>query len=178
MDEQEIEHKTNFAPLKFKIPKLAKTNCDSSSSKDSPKPLEFSKSDVPKSEKDISLQKIIPLEIQKSDKNFNSSEILPSDYSQVSVDDYGEALLRGMGWDEDSDNGKLNKNKLVTTRDIIIRPYRLGLGAEPDKNLKSSRKSSYSIASQSDSKITNGAYFVVNDKGPYHGFYGQILEID
>jgi G patch domain/KOW motif-containing protein len=46
------------------------------------------------------------------------------------VESFGEALLRGMGWQEGRAIGRGNK-KEVTAKDLVRRPHRLGLGAAP-----------------------------------------------
>ncbi|KAG7668162.1 hypothetical protein KSW81_002061 [Nannochloris sp. 'desiccata'] len=51
-------------------------------------------------------------------------------YEEMPVESFGEALLRGMGWQEGRAIGRGNK-KEVTTKDLIRRPHRLGLGAAP-----------------------------------------------
>jgi len=51
-------------------------------------------------------------------------------YGEMPVESFGEALLRGMGWQEGRAIGRGNK-KEVTTKDLIRRPHRLGLGAAP-----------------------------------------------
>jgi G patch domain and KOW motifs-containing protein len=48
-------------------------------------------------------------------------------YHRVPIDQFGAALLRGMGWNEE-DEGTSNHGKI---RDVLPRPHRLGLGAIP-----------------------------------------------
>lgn len=51
------------------------------------------------------------------------------EYAAVPVDEFGAALLRGMGWKEGDVVGK-RKNQVVKPRDIARRPALLGIGAK------------------------------------------------
>jgi len=51
------------------------------------------------------------------------------EYAAVPVDEFGAALLRGMGWNEGDVVGK-RKNQIVKPRDVARRPALLGLGAK------------------------------------------------
>ncbi|MES1906391.1 MAG: hypothetical protein MHPSP_004223, partial [Paramarteilia canceri] len=70
-------------------------------------------------------------------------------------------------------------------KEVIIRPNRLGLGAEPKMiksgENKSSRKNQnhFRLATENHSLIVPGAFFVIKDsKDPLSGFYGKILHFD
>uniref|UniRef100_A0AC35UH39 G-patch_2 domain-containing protein n=1 Tax=Rhabditophanes sp. KR3021 TaxID=114890 RepID=A0AC35UH39_9BILA len=58
-----------------------------------------------------------------------------SDYSMVSVDDFGKALLNGMGYNNGNGTWK-NKQTKVYIKDPVRRVDRLGLGADPTAKLK------------------------------------------
>jgi G patch domain and KOW motifs-containing protein len=49
-------------------------------------------------------------------------------YQRVPIEQFGAALLRGMGWKEEEENGT---SKQGQSRDVLPRPHRLGLGAIP-----------------------------------------------
>lgn len=51
------------------------------------------------------------------------------EYAAVPVDEFGAALLRGMGWKEGDVVGK-RKNQIIKPRDIARRPALLGIGAK------------------------------------------------
>ncbi|OMJ11153.1 Pre-mRNA-splicing factor SPP2 [Smittium culicis] len=58
-----------------------------------------------------------------------ADEMTLEDYEKVPVEDFGAALLRGMGWDEDEEpETKKAKNKHLSS---AMRPNLLGLGATP-----------------------------------------------
>lgn len=52
------------------------------------------------------------------------------DYEAVPVEDFGAALLRGMGWKE----GDTKKGRIDRPKEVVRRPNRLGLGAKELKN--------------------------------------------
>lgn len=62
------------------------------------------------------------------------NDVHSENYSKVRIEDFGRAILRGMGWD-----GKSNVNSSVY--EIKPRPERLGLGAMPLVLDKKQRKS-------------------------------------
>lgn len=51
------------------------------------------------------------------------------DYESLPVEEFGKALLRGLGWSDGQGVGR--KRQLVEPKQIIRRPERLGLGANP-----------------------------------------------
>ncbi|GAB4821489.1 hypothetical protein N2152v2_008535 [Parachlorella kessleri] len=51
-------------------------------------------------------------------------------YDAMPVDKFGEALLRGMGWQEGRAIGRGGKGEVVA-KELVRRPQRLGLGATP-----------------------------------------------
>ncbi|KAJ3339475.1 hypothetical protein HDU93_008189 [Gonapodya sp. JEL0774] len=55
-----------------------------------------------------------------------------ADYDGVPVDQFGTALLRGMGWKDGQAIGKNKKNALIRPIEYVARPALLGLGANPD----------------------------------------------
>ena len=52
-------------------------------------------------------------------------------FERVPVTQFGAALLRGMGWNDDSTRGTNNNNSSKDDDIIMPRPHRLGLGAIP-----------------------------------------------
>lgn len=54
---------------------------------------------------------------------------LPQDYESLPVEEFGKALLRGLGWSDGQGVGR--KRQLVEPKQTVRRPERLGLGANP-----------------------------------------------
>jgi hypothetical protein len=61
------------------------------------------------------------------------------DYEKMPIEDFGSALLRGMGWKEGKPVGK-NPNGIVSFLQVKPRPSLLGLGAEPEPEKEPTRK--------------------------------------
>ncbi|XP_054283082.1 G-patch domain and KOW motifs-containing protein-like [Macrosteles quadrilineatus] len=91
------------------------------------------------------------------------------DYDNVPVNDFGLAMLRGMGWAPGKGIGK--NEKLVAPTLPTLRPKGMGLGA--DKIIKSAEKKS----SNEDLKMVKGSFIRIiagHDKDAY----GQIEGLD
>ncbi|GBF88414.1 hypothetical protein Rsub_01126 [Raphidocelis subcapitata] len=56
-------------------------------------------------------------------------EMAPEDYEVTPVDEFAKALLRGMGWRDGEGVGR--SKAAVEVKQIVPRPERLGLGADP-----------------------------------------------
>ena len=66
----------------------------------------------------------------KYDLQMRPEESTLADYAAVPVEDFGQALLRGMGWEEGKGIGKGNTG-LLAPIEYVPRQDRLGLGAQP-----------------------------------------------
>ena len=66
----------------------------------------------------------------KRDMEMRPEECTLEDYDAVPVEDFGAAMLRGMGWTEGKPIGK-NQNGLAQPITYVARHDRLGLGAAP-----------------------------------------------
>ncbi|XP_045513698.1 G-patch domain and KOW motifs-containing protein [Pieris brassicae] len=88
------------------------------------------------------------------------------DYESIPIQDFGIAMLRGMGW---TPGKELSKYKLPQ-----LRPKGLGLGA--DKVVKENQKKS-TRENDEDLAIVKKA-FVKITMGKYAGFYGQVVSLD
>lgn len=78
---------------------------------------------VPKSE----------LELFKEDLESRPEAATEEDYDEVPIEEFGAAMLRGMGWkDEDEDKGEDegDERKRKEKEQLVIRPKQLGLGAK------------------------------------------------
>ncbi|CAF3057529.1 unnamed protein product [Rotaria sp. Silwood2] len=67
--------------------------------------------------------------------NTLENDIENADYDQVPIEDFGMAVMRGMGYNENTGLGKSNK-KQVDIFQPEIRPHGLGLGADREVLIK------------------------------------------
>ncbi|KAI9023311.1 DExH-box splicing factor binding site-domain-containing protein [Hyaloraphidium curvatum] len=67
----------------------------------------------------------------RHDVALRPDEATLEDYEKVPVDQFGAALLRGMGWKEGQGIGRNKKNAMLNPIEFIARPELLGLGAQP-----------------------------------------------
>ena len=103
-----------------------------------------------------------------------------ADYDAVPIEDFGMAVLRGMGYKEDSGLGITNKKQV----DVFVaetRPRGLGLGAdrkvlEKINQLKRNLKKA-GINESDDLCMEKGACVLI-EKGPHADMYGTIESID
>lgn len=79
---------------------------------------------------------VIPLKQMEDDEAKKKSESV--DYDSVPVEEFGLAMLRGMGWAPGKGIGK--QEKLVEFKEPELRPRGLGLGAGPDAIMKNESK--------------------------------------
>lgn len=123
---------------------------------------------------------VIPLMFQnkvpvgfEEDENFDVSirpeEPSMENYEAVPVEEFGLAMLRGMGWKPGEPIGDTNKS-IAAIVEPKIRPKGLGLGAEiaPPKSVGNLTK-----AEAKQLILGKGAYVCVQS-GEHKGFYGQI----
>lgn len=126
------------------------------------------------------------------------------DYQEMPVENFGEALLRGMGWEKGKPVGR-NPKGSVEAREYVRRPERLGLGAkpkeiqprmkkrgrlgEPDKSEKNmimldehgNVKHTKTLDEKLVSRDKLGMYVgkaVVIQHGPHEGLLGKVVGID
>lgn len=111
----------------------------------------------------------------EEDGNFNVSARAENptmeDYERVPIEEFGMAMLRGMGFKEDD-------AKKVAPVDVKIRPKGLGLGAElPPLPGKTSHKSSSNSSSKEALELKINAHVYVT-AGKQRGFYGTVQAFD
>ncbi|RKO93396.1 hypothetical protein BDK51DRAFT_30178 [Blyttiomyces helicus] len=80
-----------------------------------------------------------PSEKYKHDYNMRPDESTLDDYERIPIEQFGSALLRGMGWETGKPIGK-NPNGLVEPVIFKARPQLLGLGATPTPQLDKKQK--------------------------------------
>jgi len=107
-------------------------------------------------------------------------DIENADYDQVPIEEFGMAVLRGMGYKEDVGLGISNKKKI----DVFVpetRPRGLGLGADRKilENLNKLKRNlkQAGIDEKDDLCFEKGA-FVLIEKGPHQDQYGTIESIE
>lgn len=124
------------------------------------------------SQKKIKVEKTndFKIEITESNMLVGEDESTLEDYERIPIDQFGMAMLRGMGWHPDRGIGK--KPQLVTTEVPLSRPRGMGLGA--DKVVK---KPSSSGDSKKELKLEKGC-FVKLIAGRLLGHYGEVKGFD
>lgn len=78
-------------------------------------------------------------EALKSDLHHLPPEASIEDYDKMPVEDFGKALMRGMGWYEGRGIGRNAKGE-VDAKELVRRSDRLGLGADPAASVKKEKK--------------------------------------
>jgi hypothetical protein len=79
------------------------------------------------------------LERYHHDLDHRPDDLDENSYKRIPIEDFGKALLKGMGWKEGQVVGK-NQNGLIAPVVFEPRPSQLGLGAEPAPLLKDVKK--------------------------------------
>ncbi|TPX62304.1 hypothetical protein PhCBS80983_g00591 [Powellomyces hirtus] len=79
------------------------------------------------------------VEKYRHDVNLRPDESTMDDYERVPIEEFGKALLRGMGWEQGRAVGK-NPNGLTEPISLKSRPHLLGLGATPAPVLEVKQK--------------------------------------
>lgn len=133
------------------------------------------------SEKENGSNLVIPVMIQnkipdgfetddKVDVSLRAEEATLEDYDQVPIEDYGLAMIKGMGWKPTEGIGATNK-KVVKPLETTLRPKGLGLGAgvKSNSDTKSTKEEVGSIELGAYVKITHG---------PHKACYGQVAGFD
>uniref|UniRef100_A0A2A4IVX3 KOW domain-containing protein n=1 Tax=Heliothis virescens TaxID=7102 RepID=A0A2A4IVX3_HELVI len=89
------------------------------------------------------------------------------DYESVPIQQFGMAMLRGMGWTPSKDGSKYKQPEL--------RPKGLGLGA--DKVIKKNQKEHSKDNKEEELVIVKNS-FVKITTGKYAGYYGKVVSLD
>ncbi|CAH2087436.1 unnamed protein product [Euphydryas editha] len=110
---------------------------------------------------------VVPINAKPIIEGQNESTL--DDYESVPVQEFGLAMLRGMGWTQSKDQSKYKQPQL--------RPKGLGLGA--DKMIKKNQKKKSSKDEEKDENLSivkNS--FVRITSGKYSGYYGKVVSLD
>ncbi|KAL6426276.1 hypothetical protein ACFW04_009061 [Cataglyphis niger] len=106
-------------------------------------------------------------------QNLNGAEeSMLDDYEKVPIEDFGTAMLRGMGWKSGEGIGK--NPKLVTTIVPEVRPFGMGLGAD---KLALQKKDGKIKKEEEELKIEKGSFIKII-VGKRSNTYGQIEGFD
>lgn len=89
------------------------------------------------------------------------------DYEAIPVQDFGMAMLRGMGWTPNKDQSKYKQPEL--------RPKGLGLGA--DKVIAENQKKKSKEGKEEELYIVKNSYVKITT-GKYSGYYGKVVSLD
>ncbi|VDI25344.1 Hypothetical predicted protein [Mytilus galloprovincialis] len=109
----------------------------------------------------------------KLDVGLRPDEPEENDYEEIPIDQFGLAMLRGMGWQEGQGIGK--NNKAVAPVNAVLRPKGLGLGADRSQaaQLNDSKKGSGKNDNEEALVLKKGAYCVLL-KGANKDMYGIV----
>ncbi|KAL3853503.1 hypothetical protein ACJMK2_017039 [Sinanodonta woodiana] len=101
-----------------------------------------------------------------------------ADYDEVPIEQYGLAVLRGMGWKEEDGIGKTNKKSVVPV-DAVLRPKGMGLGADRSQanTLNASKVGGGKSEVEEQIVLKKGTHCFIQ-KGPNKDLYGVIEGID
>ncbi|KAJ3416002.1 hypothetical protein HDV05_003599 [Chytridiales sp. JEL 0842] len=130
-----------------------------------------------------------PKEKYLYDMKHRPDEVTEEDYDQIPIEDFGKAMVRGMGWrDEDHKEDGFVFHK--------PRPNLLGLGAQPPPPKKDKKKGGYGPTSNSSttatkppskpdtppsssrsSKLHEGSRIRIRKSGKYYKKYGLVLSL-
>ncbi|XP_063627284.1 G-patch domain and KOW motifs-containing protein [Cydia splendana] len=91
------------------------------------------------------------------------------DYDAVPIQEFGMAMLRGMGWTASTDQQQKHKQP-------ELRPKGLGLGA--DKVIKENQKKNVSKDKKDEELSIVKNAFVKITTGKYSGLYGKVVSLD
>ncbi|XP_050457565.1 G-patch domain and KOW motifs-containing protein [Cataglyphis hispanica] len=106
-------------------------------------------------------------------QNLNGAEeSMLDDYEKVPIEDFGTAMLRGMGWKSGEGIGK--NPKLVTTIVPEVRPFGMGLGAD---KLALQKKDGKIKKEEEELKIEKGSFIKII-VGKRSNTYGQLEGFD
>ncbi|XP_076440641.1 G-patch domain and KOW motifs-containing protein-like [Babylonia areolata] len=100
-----------------------------------------------------------------------------ADYEQIPIEQFGFAMLRGMGWKEGQGIGK--NGKVIVPVEAHLRPKGLGLGADRSQasNSKDNKKDAKVDEDGENMELKKGSYCVIVS-GKHQDLYGVVEGID
>ncbi|CAN8018581.1 unnamed protein product [Ixodes persulcatus] len=109
---------------------------------------------------------------EKVDVSLRAEEPSQEDYESVPIEEYGLAMLRGMGWHPGKPIGA-RCTEVAKPIEAVLRPRGLGLGAES----KLSKPPPLVAKEEGDLVLRRGAYVRI-EQGQYKDMYGQVEGLD
>ena len=104
------------------------------------------------------------------------TDVDPDVYDKIPIEQYGLALLRGMGWREGEGVGR--NRQLVKMSEHKMRPRGLGLGADPSKlAFQENEKKEHDIEFSEVSSLVGLGSFVTIIAGEHKGETGVVREL-
>ncbi|KAI5651409.1 g-patch domain-containing protein [Phthorimaea operculella] len=92
------------------------------------------------------------------------------DYESVPIQDFGMAMLRGMGW-------TASKEQLAKYKPPTLRPKGLGLGADKVISDKQKKKTVNKDGKEEELAIVKNSYVKII-AGKHTGYYGKVVSLD
>ncbi|XP_064473645.1 G-patch domain and KOW motifs-containing protein-like [Ornithodoros turicata] len=109
---------------------------------------------------------------EKVDVTLRAEEPTMDDYENVPIEEYGLAMLRGMGWAPGKPIGA-RCTQVIELKDVVLRPKGLGLGAE-----SKARKAPAFVAKEEGQLVLRKGAYVYIEQGPHKDLYGQVEGLD
>lgn len=94
------------------------------------------------------------------------------DYENIPIEQYGLALLRGMGFDEAK-----HKDTIIINPEDLLRPKGMGLGADKYLKMNDFKYTKPKTKEEEELKLIVGAYVKIL-AGKYNHYYGQLEGFD
>ena len=113
----------------------------------------------------------------KLDVGLRPDEPDDADYEQIPIEQFGLAMLRGMGWKEGEGIGKTGK--VVAPVEAHLRPKGLGLGADRSQAAHKDKKNDQKDAGREEEvlELKKGSYCVILN-GKHKDLYGVVEGFD
>ncbi|XP_043470186.1 G-patch domain and KOW motifs-containing protein [Leptopilina heterotoma] len=118
-------------------------------------------------------KEISAVPLPTDDSLVGKQESTLNDYEQIPIEKFGEAMLRGMGWQPGKGIGK--NQKIVAAVIPELRPRGMGLGA--DKITIQKQIAASKVAEEGNLKLVKGAFIKIIT-GKQSGNYGHIEGLD
>uniref|UniRef100_A0A023FKC7 G-patch domain-containing protein n=1 Tax=Amblyomma cajennense TaxID=34607 RepID=A0A023FKC7_AMBCJ len=109
---------------------------------------------------------------EKVDVSLRAEEPTMDDYENVPIEEYGLAMLRGMGWNPGKPIGA-RCTQIAKPIEAVMRPKGLGLGAEG----KMGKPPPIVAKEEGELVLKTGAYVRI-EQGPNKDLYGQVEGLD
>ncbi|KAH6927552.1 hypothetical protein HPB50_005669 [Hyalomma asiaticum] len=108
----------------------------------------------------------------KVDVSLRAEESTLEDYESVPIEEYGLAMLRGMGWNPGKPIGA-RCTQIAKPIEAVMRPKGLGLGADS----KMGKPPPLVAKEEGELVLRTGAYVRI-EQGPHKDLYGQVESLD